>query len=168
MRIGALMHQPAITCHRDESLSEAARLLWEHDIGALPVIDEDGRVVGLLTDRDACMAAYTQGAPLASITVDSAMSHDALTVTADDPVGLALRVMTDHRVRRIPVVDGEGRPLGMVSMNDVVRHAALCRRGSDAEYEVLQALSAVSQPRSIRASSAPAMPSGDPVHYVAL
>jgi predicted transcriptional regulator len=66
-RIEKLMHRPVVTCHVNDSLANAARLLWEQDCGALPVVDERGRVVAMITDRDICMVAYTQGLLLWSI-----------------------------------------------------------------------------------------------------
>lgn len=162
------MQQPAIVCRKDDPCAEAARLLWEHDVGALPVVGQEGHVVGMVTDRDLCMAAYTQGERLEDIPVHRAMAHGVYTITPNDPACLALRMMTDHRVRRLPVVDDEGRAVGLVSLNDLVRHAALSRRGSDAEYEVVQAHASICQPRGVRASSAPAMPSVPRIQYVSL
>jgi CBS domain-containing protein len=57
MRIRDLMTKPAVTCSQDDSLNTAARLMWEHDCGTVPVLGDDGKVVGILTDRDICMAA---------------------------------------------------------------------------------------------------------------
>ena len=122
-RIEKLMHRPVVTCHVNDCLAKAARLLWEQDCGALPVVDENGRVVAMITDRDICMAAYTQGLPLQSIQVRSAMSNQLYSCRPSDPVVQAEKQMGEKQVRRLPVVDEQGRVLGILSLNDLTREA---------------------------------------------
>ncbi|HVS11206.1 MAG TPA: CBS domain-containing protein, partial [Planctomycetota bacterium] len=75
MKVEQLMTRDVKACAPQDSLSRAAQLLWESDIGALPVVDSEGRVVGMVTDRDVCMAAYFKGRPLAEIRVDETMAR---------------------------------------------------------------------------------------------
>lgn len=119
MRTEQVMHDPVLTCGMDDCLGTAARLMWENDIGALPVIDGDGRVVAMITDRDICMAAYTRGLRLEDIPVRTAMSQRLVTCSPDDSVGHAEKLMSEHQIRRLPVVDPEGRPLGILTLNDL-------------------------------------------------
>ena len=119
MRVQDLMTSPAITCHVNDTLQQAAMLMWEHDCGALPVVNDEGKVTSLITDRDICMAAYTQGRSLNAILVNSAMAHEVVAVRPDHTVDEIQRLMADHQLRRLPVVDASGFPLGMVSLNDL-------------------------------------------------
>ena len=128
MRIEQAMQDPVVTCGVEECLGAAARLMWEKDIGALPVIGADGRVVAMITDRDICMAAYTQGLRLDEIPVLTAMSHGVVTCTPDDSLGYAEKLMSEHQVRRLPVVDPEGRPLGIVTLNDLAKATRMAGR----------------------------------------
>jgi CBS domain-containing protein len=98
--------------------------MWDHDIGSVPVVDAERRVVGMITDRDVCMAAYTQGKPLSEIPVANVMSTKVLTIGPDDALSAAERLMREGQVRRIPVIDREQRLIGIVSQNDFMREAA--------------------------------------------
>lgn len=156
MRIEQLMSKPAVTCSQDDSLNTAAQRMWEHDCGAVPVVGDDGTVVGLLTDRDICMAAYTQGKPLQAIPVSRAMAKQVFSCHPDDSIEAAERLMTDKKIRRLPVVDGEGRPVGVLSLNDVARDAAGSQAGNGAQREVARTLAAICQPRPPGIRQAPA------------
>lgn len=152
MRIADIMSKPAVTCQPNQNLNEVAALMWENDCGAIPVIDDQKRVVGIITDRDVCMAAYTQGKPLSEIHVSTAMARQVFTCHPDDPIEAAEHLMQDRQVRRIPIVDGQTGCVGMLSLNDVVR-ASSGRRGNGMQREVVETLSAIGTPRP-RASGA--------------
>jgi CBS domain-containing protein len=150
LRAQQLMTQNVQYCRPNDTLDVAARLMWDHDLGAVPVIDEDGRAVAMITDRDACMASYLQGRPLSSVRVGDVMSRSLVSVRAEDPVSKALDVMGEHQVRRLAVLDAEGRLAGVLSMSDLVREAARERENPDRELSaiaVVASLGAVSQPR---------------------
>lgn len=125
MKAQDLMSQPAITCDVNDSLARAAQLMWDHDCGLVVIVREDGKLAGVITDRDICMAAYTQGRPLAEILVNSAMAVDVITATPSLDIAAVEKLMADQRVRRLPVVDADRRPIGMVSINDLALHGAL-------------------------------------------
>jgi CBS domain-containing protein len=146
MRIKEVMNQPAITCSEADSADNAARLMWEFDCGIIPVLHDDGRLAGVITDRDICMAAYTQGEPLRGIPVTRGMAKHVIAIHADDSVETAEILMRDNQIRRLPVVDDDGRPLGVVSMNDLARLAGRVKR-TGVDREVVDTLSAISQPR---------------------
>lgn len=145
MKIKSLMTSPAVTVQPNDTLAHAANLLWNHDCGALPVVDKEGRVGAMVTDRDVCIAAWSTGKPLAELRVRDAMSQSIVTARADDTLALAVDRMAMHQVHRLPVVDEHERPIGILSLND------LARRG-DKDPEVgkraLQALAAVCRLRS--------------------
>lgn len=145
MKVRELMSKPATVCRPGDTLHTAAHLMWQHDRGALPVIGDDGSVVGMITDRDVCMSAYTQGAPLHAIQVSSAMSREVAACRPEDSLDAAERLMREKKVRRIPVLDAARRPLGVLSLNDVVRRAASVR-GNGLDKEVTQTLAAICEP----------------------
>jgi CBS domain-containing protein len=157
MRVGQLMSRPPITCGVDESLNSAARLMWEHDCGAIPVVDGDGKVVGIVTDRDVCMAAYTTGEKLHAIPVTTAMAKQVFCCRPDDALAAAEAVMSEQQIRRLPVVDAENRPLGMLSLNDLAQDAGRPRTfGSGEQRGFLATVSSVCRPRSSELPQRPA------------
>lgn len=147
MQVRELMTQPALTCHPGDTLNTPAQLMWEHDCGVVPVVADDGRVVGVITDRDISMAAYTQGKSLQAIRVSDAMAHEVFSCHAQDAVEAAERLMAEKQVRRVPVVDGEDMLVGLLSLNDIARHGASDRKKDGAERAVVQTLAAICQPR---------------------
>jgi CBS domain-containing protein len=147
MNIQELMTKPAVTCRHSDSLNTAAQLMWEHDCGALPIVDDGGSLVGMITDRDICMAAYTQGSPLDRIPVWNSMAKEVFSCHEHEPLEVAERLMGEKQVRRVPVVDAQNRPLGMLSLNDVARHAAAERKNNGLDREVTQTLAAIGKPR---------------------
>jgi CBS domain-containing protein len=112
---------PDCTCvGENETLVDAARKLAELDVGALPICGEDDRLKGMLTDRDIVVKAIASGKDISSTRAGELGQGDAQTVTigADDSVDEALRTMIDHKVRRLPVIDGR-RLVGIISQADV-------------------------------------------------
>ena len=146
MQIKDIMSQPVVSCPRDVSLDHAARLMWEFDCGIVAVIDDDGRLTGVVTDRDICMAAYTQGKALSSIPVSVAMASSVIAVHEGDPVEHAEELMRTHQIRRMPVFDHEDRPVGLVAINDLARLAARVKRAT-VDREVIKTMAAVCEPR---------------------
>lgn len=145
MKVKDIMSKPAAVCRAGDTLNTAAQLMWQHDCGALPVVNDDGSVVGMITDRDICMSAYTQGTPLPAIQVSSAMAWEVASCRADASLDAAERLMRERKVRRIPVLDAAGRPLGVLSLNDLARHAASVR-GNGLDKEVTRTLAAIGRP----------------------
>jgi CBS domain-containing protein len=127
MRVKDLMTRDVQRCRPEHSLAAAAKLMWDHDCGCVPVVGDDERVVGMLTDRDVCMAAFINGRPLHELLVDQAMSRNVVRVAPDDAIELALVHMGRAHVRRLPVVDAAGRLVGIVSLHDAARAADASR-----------------------------------------
>jgi CBS domain-containing protein len=124
MRAQDLMSHPAVTCNVNDPLTIAAHLMWEHDCGALPVVREDGKLAGMITDRDICMAAFTQGRRLDEILVNAAMAKDVIAAKPDDPIAEIEELMAERQIRRVPVIDEDRKPVGVLSMNDLAIEAA--------------------------------------------
>lgn len=147
MRIEELMREPVVSCRAGDTAAQAAELMWNHDVGVLPVLGDDHRVVGVVTDRDLCMEAYTQGKPLADLPVAKSMSTALFSCRPSDPVDVAERLMREKQVHRLPVIDPAGKLVGMVSLNDLARNALSWRPLNGLGEGVLQTLAAVSSPR---------------------
>lgn len=151
MHAEELMTHPAVSCHANESLNVAAALMWDHDCGAIAVVNDDGKLVGVITDRDICMATYTQGRPLHEILVNHAMSKHVVAAHPQNSLEDLEGLMATHKIRRIPVIDGEGRPIGIVSLNDLARESAQPdTKVKNAAQKVLHTLAAVCTPRFAR------------------
>ncbi len=114
-----LMTPSIVTCHVNDPLNLAAQKMWDADVGALPVVNDEGKVTGMITDRDICMAAYTQGRALDALLVNHAMATHPVVARPEQSVSELAELMAKHQIRRIPVVDAIGRPVGIVSMNDI-------------------------------------------------
>jgi len=146
------MSRPVHRVDQSASLNEAARLMWEHDIGVVPVIGQDDRVEGIVTDRDIAMAAYLQGRTLRSISVRDVMSTTVQGVRPDEPTHGASSKMAQHQIRRLPVIDSEGALVGMLSLNDLAEGSADAKASGVTEHDVADILRAVCAPRTVKES----------------
>jgi CBS domain-containing protein len=159
MNVEQLMTKNVRTCKPEDTLNHAARILWESDCGCIPIVSSEGeRLVGMITDRDICMAAYTQGRTLAEMRVEGAMSPGAIACDPDVPIAAAEEIMQSARVRRLPVVDEVGQLLGLISLADIAREAARNRKSRKKgvkDTEVGQTLSAICEPRGFRPQPLP-------------
>jgi CBS domain-containing protein len=108
-------------CADDATAADAARQMAEQDIGALPVCNADGRLAGVITDRDITVRIVAEGRdPSSTRVADVLEGNEVVTIGADDSAEEAIRTMKDHAVRRLPVIDGT-RLVGMVSQADIAR-----------------------------------------------
>lgn len=123
MKVKDMMIPDAKACWITESLADAAKAMWENDCGILPVIKDGRKVVGLITDRDICMATAMFERNPSSISVEEVMTGEVYAAGPDDEIHQALATMQEHKVRRLPVVDPEGELKGILSINDIVLKA---------------------------------------------
>ena len=147
MKVADVMTPQVRACTMHDSLNAAARIMWDHDCGCAPVVDAHGRLTGIVTDRDICMAAYTQGAPLAAIPVQRAMSARVVSCSRSDDLEAAHRLMRTHEIHRLPVVDSHGRLAGILSLSDLITHARGNGAATSDGVEVLTTLSALRKRR---------------------
>jgi CBS domain-containing protein len=136
------------TCSPDDTLDRVARLLWEGDCGALPVVDERGKVVGMITDRDLCMASYTRNASLSACSVHSTMSKGVITCSPDDSIQRLAEIMAHEQVRRIPVVAPDGTLLGIVTLADLAHYLGSLPDEHPSRALMLRTLAAISERRT--------------------
>lgn len=139
-RVADVMSKEVATCHMDESMSRAAQLMWERDCGCVPIVDDHFRVVGIITDRDICMAAYTQGKALSELPVSLACSRGLQTCRPTDSVDFAEQLMADALVRRLPVVDAQEVLVGLVSLSDLAPHTKSTSAGDRPGQRALSAV----------------------------
>jgi CBS domain-containing protein len=145
--LDGLMSRPAVTCFQTDSLARAVTLMWERDVGFLPVLDDASRMVGTLTDRDSAIAACTRGQRLDEIPVESVMSRQVVTCSPGSPPAAVLALMKQHQLRRVPVLE-EGRPIGIVTINDLARASADgSDRGAISPKDIVEAQAAIARPR---------------------
>ena len=122
MQVEQVMSHQVKSCRASDTLATAARIMWDHDIGAVPVVADGGRPVGVVTDRDICMASLIQGKLLSEIPVMNVAATEPCVAREDDPVEVVESLMRNHQVRRIPIVDNTRRLVGIISLNDIARH----------------------------------------------
>ena len=148
MKVEEIMSVNVETCRADDTLDQPARIMWEKDCGVVPVIDDESHVIGMITDRDICMAAYTQGRRLSEIPVSSACSRTVRSCRLEESVDSAEAVMRAAQVRRLPVVDDEGTLWGIVSLGDIAQSLGTSDRKADglSPQNVASTLAAISQP----------------------
>ena len=123
MIVEDLMTWKAASVHPEQNLDAAAQLMWDCDCGAVPVIDDETKVVGIVTDRDICMAAWSRGSAPSQISVADVMSHDVFCCKREDSIMGAEALMRANQIRRLPVVDRERRLVGVLSLADIARAA---------------------------------------------
>jgi CBS domain-containing protein len=157
MKVESLMTKNFASCCPEQSLSDAARVMWERDCGIVPVIagESDSRLLGVITDRDITMAAYTKGRALTEIGIGDVMSKAVVSCCPSDSLSDAERVMRRAQVHRLPVLDEAGGLLGVLSLADIARAT---RRGTGKQKldasEVGETLAAISSPRNLEVGHA--------------
>jgi len=124
MRVHDVFTRDAAVCTPRTSLQQVIEAMLEHNCGFLPVVEpEDGSLVGVITDRDACIALAAHRRTASHVSAGEAMTHPVFSCLEDDDVLAALKTMRERRVRRLPVVNNAGRLQGALSLDDIVVHA---------------------------------------------
>ena len=142
MKVREIMTKDVRTCRPDTSLAEAVRLMWEKDCGVLPVVTADGKVTGMITDRDICVAIATRGQTADRILVSGVIGPKVCNCAQDDDATVALQTMKSQRIRRLAVVDSQGRLKGILSLSDIVTHA-----GATLSTEIVNTLASICEHR---------------------
>lgn len=120
MKVKEVMTKEVKTCTPETDLAAAARLMWMRDCGVLPVVLEGKGVVGMITDRDICIAAGCRRRDPATILVSEIMTGQVYSCSPEADIREALKIMQEKQLRRLPVIDSAGRLCGILSMNDVL------------------------------------------------
>lgn len=149
MNVRELMTSDASFCRRDTSLAEAAVKMWQRDCGVLPVVDEQHKAVGMITDRDICIAVAMQNRRASEIAVGEIARGEIAVCRADDDAESALKTMKKRQIRRLAVVGANGALLGVLSISDFLRRAG---KGKDcvSRKKVFAALREISSFRPVQ------------------
>jgi CBS domain-containing protein len=145
MRIKEVMSHPVVSCRTDMTLDAVVRLMSEYNCGIVPVVDADGRLTGVLTDRDICLAALKRNQALNMIPVGEVMARQVFSCRADDLVESAERLMREQRIHRVTAIDADRRPVGVLSVDDLAQMAAKSKK-SGVEREFIQTLADICRP----------------------
>jgi CBS domain-containing protein len=125
MKVKEVMTQPALCCTAGTNVGAAVELLWVRNFGMLPVVGNDRKLLGVVTDRDICIAMGTRNRLARELTIGEIATQKVFTCTPDDEIHEALQTMAEKQVRRLPVVSREGVPQGVLSMGDIITHGEL-------------------------------------------
>jgi CBS domain-containing protein len=138
------------TCRPETNLADAAMRMWRGDCGILPVLADGRKVVGMITDRDICMAAATKHRDPANIRVSEVVSGKVYGCSADTDIHEALKIMREKQVRRLPIISAEdGKLAGMLSMNDVALKAQGGRNAELSAEDVESTMRGISAHREL-------------------
>lgn len=146
MRVVEVMMGTPYYCCPETNLGIATELMWKGNCGFLPVVGEEGKIVGVLTDRDICVALGTRNRPAGELTAAEVMTQKVYSCAPEDEIHVAMRVMREGRVRRLPVVSRKGDLVGVVSIDDVLVRAEPLSLGRVAELsseEVVRTFQAI-------------------------
>lgn len=150
MKVQDVMTKDVQTCRPETNLADAAMRMWRNDCGVLPVIAQGEKVVGMITDRDICMAGATKHCDPVNIRVGEVISGQVYSCSPDADIHKALQIMREKQVRRLPVIRAEdGKLMGILSMNDI---ALMEQGGAKAELsaeDVEQTMRAICAHRTL-------------------
>ncbi len=152
MKVRDIMTTDVRTCGPEDKLASAALTMWENDCGIVPVVNGAGQAVGIITDRDICMAVTLKHRLATDIAVSEVSATKLIVCQQDDDVRIALDLMRREQLRRLPVTGDSGRLVGIISLADVIRHA---KKGESkkgkyvAQKDVLRTLKALGKPGAL-------------------
>jgi CBS domain-containing protein len=145
MKVQDAMMGTPIYCRPETNLGSAIELLWERNCGILPIVDAKQKVIGVVTDRDLCVALGTRNRLPGQITVGEVATGEVHSCRGQDDIHAALQTMAKMRVRRLPVVNEEGILEGILSMDNVVLHTESATRGRKPELSDEDVVNALRQ-----------------------
>jgi CBS domain-containing protein len=150
MKVKDAMTGTPYYCQLDTNLGSATELMWTGNCGFLPVMGPEGKTVGVVTDRDICIALGTRNRLPGDITVREVMSDRLFACSTDDDVHIALQLMQDGGVRRLPVIGKNGTLVGVISMDDLLLRGeapSIGKRPELSSEEVIRTYRAIDQHR---------------------
>lgn len=114
-----IMTRRPATCTTRQFIYDAVQLMAEEDCGVIPIVDDDNHCIGIVTDRDICLEVVLNRQDPQSTPLTKVMTHDITTCREEDTLCEAIRKMEQKKVRRIPVLDDDGRCTGIISESDI-------------------------------------------------
>jgi CBS domain-containing protein len=154
MKVADVMTKSPAYCSPQTNLAAAVEILWDHNCGVLPIVDSQEKVVGVVTDRDLCVALGTRNRLPGEIAVKEVASGKVFGCKPDDDLRRVLVTMAEAKVRRLPVIDAAGKLQGILSMDDVVLQTETGNIKRDTELsaeDIVNTLKSVYAPQCRRA-----------------
>jgi CBS domain-containing protein len=151
MKVKDICSRRVVTCSPDMDLAAVISLMWDFDLGSVPVVDLEGRIAGMITDRDVAIALGTRNRPASDVRAGEAMSTRVHSCAPDDDLRAAMNTMWTHKIRRLPVVNSRGAVVGMLSINDLILRAqvsGLKESAGPGWEDVLLTMKGICSPRS--------------------
>ena len=151
MKVKDIMMGLPYYCQAETNLGAATELMWNANCGFLPVESSDGKVIGVITDRDICIALGTKNRPAGEVTVTEVLTGKLYSCAPDDDIHMALQTLKEAAVRRLPVISQNGNLVGVLSMDDILLRAEPSSLGKEPELssdEVLRTFRAINQRRA--------------------
>ena len=133
MKVKDIMMGTPYYCQPETNLGSATELMWSANCGFLPVKSTDGKVIGVITDRDICMALGTRNRLAGEVTVAEVPTGKLYTCASDDDIHMALQTLKEAKVRRLPVVSQDGTLVGVLSIDDILQRAEPHSLGKEPE-----------------------------------
>lgn len=148
MKVREVMMGTPYFCRPDANLGSATELMWNANCGFLPVKAVDDKVIGVITDRDICIALGTRSRLAGDITVGEVMTGKLSSCLPDEEIHVALQTMKEGRVRRLPVIAKDGSLVGVISMDDILVRTEPIGLGREPELstdEIVRTYRAITQ-----------------------
>ena len=146
MLVKQLMTQNVISCRPEDNLAKLAERMWNQRCGALPILDGSGRVMGMITDRDICIALGTRNMKASDVLARDVSPPGCFSCRPEDDARDALRTMATQEVSRLPVVDDAGQLAGIISIDDIIFRAG-GGRSCLSDREIIDTLKAIEEER---------------------
>lgn len=147
MRAGDVMTRDVATVFPDDSVRHVTRIMRDEDCGALPVVDSRGRMIGMITDRDIAVRLIADGYDPRHAIVADCMTDEVFACHVNDPLRGCMEVMSEHQIRRLPILNDRDQVIGIVSQGDLSLHAAESRAREERQA-FTETMGAVSEPSS--------------------
>src|SRR5438105_509501 len=141
MKCKEVMTDNPVCCLPNDTVGQAARVMRREDVGPVPVINDDQsrQLIGIVTDRDLALKVVAESRDSNHTSVLDVMTSTIVVCRAGEDVSSAIRAMEEHQVRRIPVIDDEGRIVGIISQADVATRIREPKRTGEVVHEISQA-----------------------------
>src|SRR5262249_18104418 len=149
MKVRDVMSKNPRFCGPKDTLAEVGETMWDSDCGMLPIVDKNGRVTGVITDRDVALGVWRKDRAPRDVRVDELPLAKLYSCAPTDDVDDALRIMRGALVRRLPIIDEDERLVGIISMDDLACHAKASDESKNGltPQKVAETLKAICSPR---------------------
>ena len=142
MTCNEVMTKDPKTCAPTDTVQRAAQLMKTEDVGPIPIVGDNGKLEGIITDRDIVLKVVAEGQDPKTTKLADVMSTDLITCTTDGDIEKTLDLMEDNQVRRIPVVDASGRLVGIISQADIATRLDDSEKTAELVEDISKAASA--------------------------